>query len=512
MIEYDTLFVDGAQQSPVGADTITVIGAATGEVIGRTPAAAGADVDIAVAAARRNLADGVGWAGWDSHRRADLLDRIADEVEARGSEIAALVAQQNGMPITTAMAVEVAIPIAVYRYYAELARNTVFSEVRPGLLGGSARVDRLPVGVIGAIIPWNYPNLLTAFKVAPALAAGCAVVIKPSPETVLDTYLFADAVRAAGVPPGVISLVPGGPGIGRYLVGHPGVDKVTFTGSTTVGREIGARCGELLRPVTLELGGKSAAILLDDVDLAANAEGLLQATLLNNGQTCVAGTRILAPRSRYAEVVDFFADLCRSAAIGDPLDPGTVFGPMVTEAHRARVERYIARGVADGARLVSGGGRPEHLDRGWFVQPTVFADVDPASVIAREEIFGPVLSVLPYDSVDEAIALANDSDYGLAGTVWTADRDSARPVADAIDSGTFGINYFMLDPVAPFGGTKASGLGRELGPEGLAACLKAKTTYRQSDTPPGPESPSPAHILRTVPEGASPCPSPFIRR
>ncbi|REE73096.1 acyl-CoA reductase-like NAD-dependent aldehyde dehydrogenase [Rhodococcus wratislaviensis] len=477
MIEHDTLFVDGAQRSPAGADTITVIGAATGEVIGRTPAAGEADVDAAVAAARRALTDKAGWAGWDPGRRADLLDRLADEVEARGSEAAALVAQQNGMPITTALAVEAAIPVAVYRYYADLARNTEFSEVRPGLLGGSARVDRLPVGVIGAIVPWNYPNLLTAFKVAPALAAGCAVVIKPGPETVLDTYLFADAVSAASVPPGVISIVPGAADIGRYLVGHPGVDKVTFTGSTEVGRQIGASCGQLLRPVTLELGGKSAAILLDDVDLAVNADGLFQATLLNNGQTCVANTRILAPRGRYAEAVDFFAELCRSAAVGDPLDPGTLVGPMVTEAHRARVERYIARGVADGARLVSGGGRPQRLDRGWFVQPTVFADVDPGSVIAREEIFGPVLSVLPYDSVDEAIALANASDYGLAGTVWTADPDSARPVADAIDSGTFGINYFMLDPVAPFGGTKASGLGRELGPEGLAACLKSKTTH-----------------------------------
>ncbi|BDH58781.1 aldehyde dehydrogenase [Tsukamurella sp. PLM1] len=477
MIEQKALFIDGGFEAPSSAESITVIGAATGDPIGCVPAAAPADVDRAVAAARRAMAPGSAWTGWDAQARADLLDRLADEVEARGGTVAPLVAQQNGMPVTTAMAVEVALPAAVYRYYADLLRDTTFSEIRPGILGGSVRVDRVPVGVIGAIVPWNYPNLLTAFKVAPAIAAGCSVVIKPSPETVLDTYEFAEAVLAAGVPAGVLNIVPGGAEIGEYLVGHPGIDKVTFTGSTAVGRRIGARCGELLRPVTLELGGKSAAILLEDVDLAASAEGLFQATLINNGQTCVANTRILAPRSRYDETVEFFAELSRGAAIGDPLDPTTLIGPLATARQRDRVEGHIARGLADGARLVVGGGRPASLERGWFIEPTVFADVDPASALAQEEIFGPVLSVMPYDGVDEAIALANDSAYGLAGTVWTSDPTAAEAISSAIDSGTFGINYFMLDPVAPFGGTKASGLGRELGPEGLEACLRPRSTY-----------------------------------
>ncbi|MFJ9367066.1 aldehyde dehydrogenase [Nocardia sp. NPDC101769] len=477
MLEYRTLFLDGVQAAPSSTHSITVRSAATEEIIGSVPAAVEADVDAAVAAARRALDDHRGWSGWHPAERAATLDRLASEFEARGEEVAARVAQQNGMPISTALALESALPAAVYRYYAELVRNTEFEELRAGLLGGAAHVRRVPVGVVGAIIPWNYPNLLTSFKVAPALAAGCAIVLKPSPETTLDSYLFAEAVVRSEVPAGVVGIVPGGADIGRYLVSHPGIDKVTFTGSTAVGREIGGRCGELLRPVTLELGGKSAAIILDDADLTLHAEGLFQATLLNNGQTCVANTRILAPRGRYAEVVDFFAEMVKGCSVGDPLLPETQVGPLVSENHRRRVEGYIARGIADGARLIAGGGRPAHLDRGWFVEPTLFADVDPASVIAQEEIFGPVLSVMPYDSVADAVRIANDTGYGLAGTIWTADVDAARGIGRAVDSGTLGINHYMLDPVAPFGGIKASGLGRELGPEGLAAYLQSRTTY-----------------------------------
>ncbi|MGW4774426.1 aldehyde dehydrogenase [Nocardia sp. NPDC004278] len=480
MLEYRTLFIGGVQTAPSSANSIVVRSATTEQIIGSVPAAAEEDVDAAVTAAGRTLVDPRGWSSWLPEQRASVLDRIASELEARGEEIATRVAQQNGMPISTALAIEAALPVAVYRYYADLARNTEFEELRPGLLGGAAHVRRVPIGVVGAIIPWNYPNLLTSFKVAPALAAGCAVVLKPSPETTLDTYLFAEAVEQAGVPAGVVNIVPGGADIGRYLVSHPGVDKVSFTGSTAVGREIGARCGELLRPVTLELGGKSAAIILDDADLTLHAEGLFQATLLNNGQTCVANTRILAPRNRYDEVVDFLADMVKGARVGDSLLPATQVGPMVSRNQRVRVEQYIARGVADGARLVAGGGRPAHLEHGWFVEPTLFADVDPGSVIAQEEIFGPVLSVMPYDSVGDAVRMANDTEYGLAGTIWTADIAAAHEIAHAVDSGTFGINYYMLDPVAPFGGIKASGLGRELGPEGLAACLQLRTTY----TPP----------------------------
>jgi aldehyde dehydrogenase (NAD+) len=332
---------------------------------------------------------------------------------------------------------------------------------------------------VGAIVPWNYPQTLASFKYAPALAAGCTVVLKPSPETVLDSYLFADAVLAAGLPPGVINIVPGGRELGAYLVQHPDVDKVAFTGSTAAGRQIAEVCGRLLRPVSLELGGKSAGIILDDadLDLAKIGNDLFAATLVNNGQTCYASTRILAPRSRYDEVVDTIAAFASSLPVGDALDPGTLIGPLVSEAQRERVERYIAKGSSDGARLVTGGGRPAGLDAGWFVQPTVFADVDNSSVIAQEEIFGPVLSIIAYTDVDEAIAIANDSDYGLGGSVWTTDSQRAREVYRRVRTGAMGINSFLPDPAGPWGGVKNSGIGRELGPGAVAAYQQAKTIY-----------------------------------
>lgn len=380
------------------------------------------------------------------------------------------------MPISIAAAIESGIPTAVYRYYAGLGRTDLAVDVRAGLLGGVAKVHRKPVGVIGAIIPWNYPNLVTSFKVAPALAAGCTVVLKPSPETVLDSYVFAEAVQRAGIPAGVVNIVPGGAATGAELVAHPGVDKVTFTGSTAVGRTIAARCGELLRPVTLELGGKSAAIVLDDADLAGSLEDMFAATLLNNGQTCVANSRILVPRNRYDESVDTIAALLGSLTVGDPLEETTQIGPVVSARHRERVEGYIATGKST-ARLIIGGGRPADREHGWFVEPTLFADVPPTSAIGQEEIFGPVLAMMPYGTVDEAVEMANDTAYGLAGTIWTRDTERGEQVASRIESGTVGINHYMPDPVAPFGGVKASGMGRELGPEGLAACLYPQSVY-----------------------------------
>jgi aldehyde dehydrogenase (NAD+) len=289
--------------------------------------------------------------------------------------------------------------------------------------------------------------------------------------------VLAEALEAAALPPGVVNIVPAGREVGAYLVEHPGVDKVAFTGSTAAGRAIAETCGRLLRPVTLELGGKSAAIVLDDADLQTNVVNLFAACMLNQGQTCYLGTRVLAPRSRYEEVVATVAGLAGALAVGDPLDPATQIGPLATARQRDRVESYIAKGASDGARLVVGGGRPAGLATGWYVEPTVFADVDNKSTIAQEEIFGPVLAVIPYGGVDEAVAIANDSAYGLGGSVWTEDRERGLEVARRVQTGSIGINGYSLDIGAPFGGVKASGIGRELGPEGLAAYQALKSIY-----------------------------------
>lgn len=323
---------------------------------------------------------------------------------------------------------------------------------------------------------WNFPQTLTMFKLAPALAAGCTVVVKPSPETTMDALELAAAADRAGLPAGVFNVVTGGADVGSHLVTHPGVHKVAFTGSTAVGRRISEACGVLLRPVTLELGGKSAAIVLDDADLTTTVRGLATSSLLNNGQTCYLCTRILAPRSRHDEVLDAVAGLAGALTIGDPLDPDTQVGPLVSSRQRDRVESYIAVAKDDGATLAAGGGRPDR-DRGWFVRPTVFGNVSNDSRIAREEIFGPVLSVIPYRDVDEAVAIANDSEYGLGGTIWTSDRERGLDLARRMETGSVGVNFYELDAGAPFGGVKNSGLGRELGPEGLAAYVKLKSIY-----------------------------------
>jgi acyl-CoA reductase-like NAD-dependent aldehyde dehydrogenase len=365
------------------------------------------------------------------------------------------------------------------RYYAALARTMTAEERRPavGVPRGDTLVRQEPVGVVAAIVPWNAPTLLTSFKLAPALAAGCTLVLKPAPETALDPFLLAEAVLDVGLPAGVVNIVPGDARVGEYLVAHPGVDKVAFTGSTQAGRHVGEVCGRLLRPVTLELGGKSAAIVLDDADLAATAQALVGACLLNNGQWCNLSTRILAPRSRYGEVLDLVTDVASSLVVGNPLDPGVHVGPLVSARHRDRVESYIEAGRSAGAKLTTGGGRPTGLDTGWFIDPTVFGEVSNDTRIAREEIFGPVLVVIPYTDVDEAVAIANDSDYGLAGTVFTADLRRALDVARRVRTGTFGINQYQPDLGSPFGGVKASGIGRETGPEGLMPYLQPKSVY-----------------------------------
>ncbi|WNG85317.1 aldehyde dehydrogenase [Mycobacterium sp. ITM-2016-00317] len=478
MYFYDSLFIDGRWMKPASNETIALVSPSTEEVVGVVPSAEPRDVDAAVASARAAFDDAHGWPNWEPARRAAALEQLADELTARADELSCRVSSQNGMPIAFSRNVEAVTPALVLRYYAGILRDTQFESEQPHLMNGTTLIRREPMGVVAAIVPWNYPQSLASFKYAPALAAGCTVVLKPSPQTLLDSYTFAEAVSATAIPPGVVNIVGGGAEASAHLVEHPGVDKVAFTGSTEIGRQIAEVCGRLFRPVTLELGGKSAAIILDDadLDLSVIGERLFEATLLNNGQTCFLSTRILAPESRYSEVVDTLAALVSSLRVGDALDPATQIGPMVSSAHRDRVQRYIKKGIHEGARCVVGGNAARH-DTGWFVEPTLFADVDNGATIAQEEIFGPVLSVIGYTDTDDAVRIANNSAYGLGGTVWTSDPDRGKPIARRIRTGTVGINRYQPDIGAPFGGVRSSGIGRELGSTAMDNYMHVKAIY-----------------------------------
>ncbi|OCW86309.1 aldehyde dehydrogenase [Nocardia farcinica] len=472
-----SFFIDGGWRAPAGSTTIPVISPLTEEQFGSVPEATTADVDAAVEVARTAFRSS-GWREESPADRAAHLRRFADELDKRAEDRASAVTSENGMPIALARFAEGAAPVQLLRYYADLVESTPVEETRTSQpLPGSTIVRREAIGVVGAIAPWNFPAILSMFKIAPALAAGCTVVLKPSPETSLDAYVLAEAAIAADLPAGVLNIVNGGSEIGRHLVSHPHIDKVAFTGSTPAGREIGRVCGELIRPVTLELGGKSAALVLDDADLEQTVGGLATASLLNTGQTCYMSTRILVPGSRYDEYLDAISAMCASLPVGDPMDENVAVGPLASGRHRDRVLSLIERGRTEGGTVTTGGGTPSGVDRGFFVEPTVFAGIDNSATIAREEVFGPVLTVLRYDDVDDAIALANDSSYGLGGTVWTSDPDRGVDVARRVETGSFGVNYFNLDWGSPFGGVKASGIGRELGPEGLAAYQNLKSIF-----------------------------------
>ncbi|MEU1275542.1 aldehyde dehydrogenase [Streptomyces sp. NPDC005799] len=473
--EYDrpALYVEGGWTEPAKGASYEVIEAATGEVFATTALAGTDDIDRAVAAARRALTGP--WARLRPAERAQLVTAFAGELDARRKTTAALVSRENGMPISLSRTVNGSAPGFITRYYASLAGDLPDEESRPSPTGGDTLVTRQPVGVVAAVTPWNYPQSLAVMKVAPALAAGCTVVLKPPPETALDAFVLADAAEAAGLPAGVLNVVPGDREAGVHLVEHPDVDKVAFTGSTAAGRAIAETAGRLLRPVTLELGGKSVSLVADDADLDLFTGKLLDVSLPNNGQTCHAATRILAPVGRYDEVVEAVTATVAGLRVGDPLDRATQVGPLVSAAQRERVLGHVERGRTS-ARLTTGGGVPDRP--GWFVEPTVFADVDNSSAIAQEEIFGPVLCVIPYRDEDHAVALANDSAYGLGGVVWSADAGHGLSLARRIHTGTVGVNHYELHVNAPFGGVKASGLGRELGPEGLASYLVTKSVYR----------------------------------
>jgi acyl-CoA reductase-like NAD-dependent aldehyde dehydrogenase len=470
-----SFFIDGGWMAPSTSKRFTIINATSEEPIGTVPEAAEADVDRAVAATRRAL-DHSDWSTRPPSDRGAAMVRFADALEKRGADLANTVTLQNGMPITLSEGLEAQFGTGMLRYYADLAASTQAEEQRPSQMGLETLVNRGPMGVCAAIVPWNFPVLLAISKIGPALAAGCAVVVKPSPNTVLDSYIIAEAAEEAELPAGVINWIAADREVGAYLVSHPGVDKVSFTGSTAAGRSVGKACAELLRPVTLELGGKSAAIILDDVDLDAIWPGLQFITLMNNGQACVAGSRVLAPVSRYREVVEALAERVSALKVGDPLERTTEVGPMATSEHRDKVEGYIAKGKSEG-RLVAGGGRPRGIGRGWFVEPTVFADVDNSATIAQEEIFGPVLAVIPYEDDADAIRIANDSIYGLGGSVFSSDPDRAKDIARRVNTGTIGINGYPVAIGSPFGGVKASGIGREFGPEALGAYQQPKSIY-----------------------------------
>ncbi|GIH92387.1 aldehyde dehydrogenase [Planobispora siamensis] len=475
MRQHDTLFIGGDWVAPAGTATIEVISPHTEEVVGRVPDGTPADMDRAVAAARQAFDHGP-WPRMTMAERSAVVAGLAELYAARQGEMAEIITEEMGSPITFSQMAQAPQPLGMLQYYSELGKTFPVEEERPGTFGPVV-VRREPVGVVAAVVPWNVPQFVIMIKLAPALVAGCTVVIKPAPETPLDSYLLAEMVKEAGIPDGVVNIVAAGREAGEHLVSHPDVDKVAFTGSTAAGRRIASICGEQLKRYTLELGGKSAAIILDDCDLSSAMGFLSIASLMNNGQACVAQTRILASRNRYDEVVDAVASMVRNMPVGDPADPATGIGPLVAKRQQERVEGYIKLGIEEGAKPVVGGlERP--YDRGWYVAPTVFAGATNEMRIAREEIFGPVLAVIPYEDEADAIRIANDSDYGLAGTVWTADVEHGMDVARQVRTGTYGVNLFMIENSSPFGGFKSSGLGRELGPEGLAAYLEYKSIAR----------------------------------
>ncbi|CAN5251265.1 aldehyde dehydrogenase family protein [soil metagenome] len=472
----DDLFIGGEWVKATGTERIQVTNPATEEVWGSVPVASHDDLDAAVSAANRAFTS-PGWRDLAPSARAAMLLRFADEIESRAVPLSHLNTAENGSPVaeTSKAAANAA---SILRYNASLAGHLELTDVRPFPDGSASTLVRYdPIGVCALIAPWNFPINLVVVKLAPALMAGCTVVIKPASPTPLSIRVIVEAAAAAGIPPGVINVITGNGALGDALVKHPLVSKVAFTGSTPVGRSIAAACGSLLRPVTLELGGKSSALVLPDADLDAMAKVLIRTCMRNTGQTCYISTRILAPRERYDELVDMVTATIAAAPQGDPMDAATVFGPSASAAQRDIVRDYIRSGVAEGARATTGGDVPSGFDRGYFVRPTVFADVTPSMRISREEIFGPVLAILPYSGLDEGLALANNTEFGLGGTVFSADVDHALTVAARIDSGSVGVNFFASNHSAPFGGRHDSGLGVEYGVEGLHAYLTPQSVH-----------------------------------
>lgn len=464
--------IGGRRVPSRGGQAHQCVDPAHGTAFGTATLASTEDVDAAIAVARASFDAGV-WSGVPVAERADVLRQAANHLEKLGDAAVDLLTRELGCPRWFSERAHVPNPVRHLRYYADLIESRPLEEVRSDGVNRSV-VVREPVGVVGAITPWNGPLSSPAIKIGPALAAGCSVVLKPPPETPLTAHLLADAFEAAGLPEGVFSVLPGDREVGRYLVRHPGVDKIAFTGSTAAGRQIMADCAPRIARVTLELGGKSAAIVLPDADAERVVRTVIPMAFTVNGQLCIAQTRILVPHDRAAEFRDAFLAAFATLPVGDPFDPATQIGPLVSERQRERVEGYLRLAEQEGAGVL-GGGRPEGMDAGYYVNPALLVDVDNRMRVAQEEIFGPVLALIGYDGEDDAVRIANDSIYGLSGSVWTADHEHGVAVARRIRTGMVSVNGAPQAWGTPFGGFKQSGLGREMGPEGLSAFQELKS-------------------------------------
>lgn len=470
------VFINGRWTGPADGAVIDVVSPHTEEIIATVASAGPTDVNRAVTAARSAFESG-SWGSSAPTERIAVIERFAAVYKERRPEIAEAITAEMGSPITFSHRIQTRLPMMLMTAFGDLARQVMWQQTRPGFYGTDLVVAKQPIGVVAAIVPWNMPQFLAIGKIIPALLAGCTVVLKPAPESPLDALLLAEVAEAAGLPDGVVNVIPGDASVGAALASHPGIDKVSFTGSTAAGRNVAQACAANLTQASLELGGKSAAIVLDDTDPVDVAAAIQLASLANSGQVCNALTRILVPAWRRDEFVEALATELSTVCVGDPSDPETQMGPLVSARQQARVREYIAEGQREGARLVTGGSDlPVGVDRGWYVRPTLFADAHNDMRIAQEEIFGPVLTVIPYRDEDHAVQVANDSPYGLAGAVFTTDGARGRQIASRVRTGSFGVNQgYIMDPAAPFGGLKDSGYGRELGPEGLESYLVSQS-------------------------------------